>query len=256
MSQRERPSRIDQGGPDRLLRVLNDEWEAITGAHRDTIEWWARRHGDLAGCHDLDDVLAAIRAQPDRVLLALLDEHRRGGAAGDLAGRVVLQTMLGKMVLLAVNDARTGLGDYITQLWLVIHRYPVDRRPRRVAANLALDTLKAVVAEDPARRAGVSVSFLGDPQRMDRVVTAATETRNRDHNAVAGVSAWRAVTTAWQIGVINRQERDVLLQVYVDGCTGRQAAARLQTSPDMVRQLCCRAKRRLVSRSAELVAAA
>lgn len=248
--------RVRQGDDDHLLTVLNAEWDAMVEVHSMTLACWAERHPELHGCRDLEQILTAIRASPDRTMLVLLREHRAGGSDGELAGRVVLQTMLGKMVRMAAGDPRAGLADYITQLWLVIQRYPVDRRPYRVAANLALDTLKGVVAEDPARRAGVSLSLVGDPQKLDRVVTEARDCRDLDHNVVAGVSGWRAVTTAWQLGLIDGQERDVLLHVYVDGCSGRQAAERLQISTDMVRQRCCQAKRRLVAHRAELAVAA
>jgi len=83
----------------------------------------------------------AVRADPDAALLALLVLHRQGDAA---AGRVVLQAMLGKLVRMAAPDPHATFGDFLGALWERIATYPIERRPRRVAANLALDTLKAL----------------------------------------------------------------------------------------------------------------
>src|SRR3954451_24975192 len=95
----------------------------------------------LAECGSLDDVLSLVRERPDPVLYALLSLC----AGGDLlAGRVVLQAMLGKLVRMASIDAHAGLDDYVGALWLRIRTYPTAERPLRIAANLALDTLKTV----------------------------------------------------------------------------------------------------------------
>ncbi|PKQ23469.1 MAG: hypothetical protein CVT65_07930 [Actinobacteria bacterium HGW-Actinobacteria-5] len=107
----------------RALVALNDEWRslAVRGA-----PGWGRREPALAAASDLAGVLALIRAQPDPVLAALL----RLGAAGDrLAHRVVLQTMLGKLVLLCTGRPDL-LPEAISELWLAIAEYPLARRPR------------------------------------------------------------------------------------------------------------------------------
>ena len=62
--------------------------------------------------------------------------------ATSLAGRVVLQTMLGKVVRLAQAHPDVAVDDFVSALWCRIRTYPLTRRPRRIAANLALDTRK------------------------------------------------------------------------------------------------------------------
>lgn len=64
----------------------------------------------------------------------------------DLAARVVLQRILPGLVSIAVRRAPittnglTGAFDLVVSAaWLVIRQFPIDRRPRRVAANLLMD---------------------------------------------------------------------------------------------------------------------
>ena len=68
-----------------------------------------------------------------------------------LAGRVVLQAVIGRMVRMAQRDPRAGIDDYLAQLWCAISSYPLQRRPVRIAANLSMDTLKARIRTPDAR---------------------------------------------------------------------------------------------------------
>ena len=98
----------------------------------------------LRPCRSLDDVLSAARLNSDPVLAALLTEVSIGD---QLAGRVVLQALIGRMVRMAQRDPRASIDDYLAWLWCVINSYPLQRRPVRIAANLSMDTLKAVSRE-------------------------------------------------------------------------------------------------------------
>ena len=42
-----------------------------------------------------------------------------------LAGRVVLQALIGRMVRMAQRDPRAGIDDYLARLWCVINSYPL-----------------------------------------------------------------------------------------------------------------------------------
>jgi hypothetical protein len=76
----------------------------------------------LAPCRSLDDVLSLAKLNPDAILGALLTEV----SAGDqLAGRVVLQAMLGRMARMAQRDPRSSLDDYLARLCCVINSYPL-----------------------------------------------------------------------------------------------------------------------------------
>ena len=127
-----------------IINALDQEWRELVNGRSETVIRWAERHPVLTPCQSLNDVLAVARLNTDPVLAALLTEV----SAGDqLAGRVVLQAMLGRMVRMAQRDPRSSVDDYLAWLWCVINGYPLDRRPVRIAANLSMDTLNAVWRE-------------------------------------------------------------------------------------------------------------
>src|SRR3954449_12847007 len=150
----------DADSPTDIVARLNAEWEWLQAAAEAEIEDWVHRALAFADCHGLDDVLARIRRDPDPTLGLLLARCADGD---QLAGRVVLQAMLGKLVRMGYRDAAAEVDDYVAALWLLIPAYPLARRPRRIAANLALDTLKAVRRE---RAAGRSADPRSDPRAL------------------------------------------------------------------------------------------
>ena len=139
---------------------LNQEWarlrtssEAVNGLGRWAgLPRWADGL-DLSGLDDLDAVVRHVQdthrtvAERDKVLLGLLAMSQSGDR---LAGRVVLQVMLPKAIRLAksvashedwTEGADEAQAAVLAALWVAIATYPLERRPGRVTANLALDTL-------------------------------------------------------------------------------------------------------------------
>lgn len=203
--------------------------------HRYTVRSWADTHAELSGCAQLDDVLTAITRAPDDVLGRLLAL----GASGDpLAHRVVLQTMLGKVVLLAASDQLAGVDDHLAELWLGIAAYPLEARPHRIAANLAWDVRKRV----RARRFPAPV----DP---DRLVGVAAPTEPEEPGAA------QVLAEAERLGLIDRSTHATLRAVYAEGRTSARAADVLGTSPEVVRWRCSRALRRLAGHAQALTLA-
>lgn len=95
----------------------------------------------------IEDIITTLHdrtcehAIADSTLLTLLQLHRNGD---ELAGRVVLQAMLGasvRQVPTALGRGLDGEADALAALWVSIATYPLHRTAR-VAANLALDALK------------------------------------------------------------------------------------------------------------------
>lgn len=220
---------------------LNTEWEDLVDLTRGCLPCWAG-HPALLGCRDLDDVLLAIRGAPDAVLLALLDAARAGD---ELAPRVVLQAMLPKMVLMARRDRSAGVEDYVAQLWCVVRAYPVDRRRARVAANLALDTLKHVSRE---RRAGPSLL-------ADVAAEAEIEAVVAYGSGALRSEAARLLASAQELALVDPQTGAILRTVYLDGLSSREAADRHGGTAEMVRYRCSRAVRHLARHATELAAA-
>lgn len=244
--QRSRRPGSGSGSIAATMERLNTEWDALAAAPSTagSIAGWAADCPALAGCNTLDDVLAAITAAPDEVLGRLL----AADAAGcPLAGRVVLQTMLPKLIVMARRDQRADFTEYLAQLWLRIRTYPLTRRPHRIAANLALDTLKAIKVE----RGGTVLAV--DDAVLEQLQQAAAGRHGGHPDELA---ARRVLRIARELGLVDDLTHAVLISVYADGLTGREAASRHGISHDLVRWRCSKGVRTLSAHRAELLAAA
>ncbi|MDO5535299.1 MAG: hypothetical protein Q4F65_11685 [Propionibacteriaceae bacterium] len=208
---------MTRSGLSSTLSRLNAEWEALqhTPAPEDPA---ARTCGE---------VLTAIRPNPDEELLALLE---RQGAGSQQAGRIVVQALLPKLVLMAVRDPDADLDDYLGALWITLATYPLARRPRRVAANLVLDTLKAVKGTRPRAvpMGEVVVPAGGAAAVLDPLAEASAVLD-------AGV----------RLGLIDDLTCWTLRTVYVAGRSSRAASEVLGVSPESVRWRCSKGVRAL-----------
>ncbi|SDS73915.1 RNA polymerase sigma factor [Microlunatus soli] len=243
-----------------LVDALNAEWSELDGNHRlagygrAEVGRWAADHPALVGCGSAGDVLQAIRDRPDEVLAALIAVHQEGTRhnrvgssgrpAGELAGRIVLQTMLGKLVTMARRDHRHAVEDYVGQLWARIGCYPLARRPRRIAANLALDTLKAVTRDHTRGSSRVAVAVPVSEEDLERAGLVADP---RVGDGVDDLSAHRVLRTAQDLDLIDDATRRLLLSVYLEGLSSVDAAARFGLAPTTVRYRCSRAIRNLAA---------
>jgi DNA-directed RNA polymerase specialized sigma24 family protein len=236
-----------------LVEALDREWHELVTSHRAAATCWGDRHVALALCQSLDDILAAIKLNSDPVLGALLTEVSTGDR---LAGRVVLQSLIGRMVRMAQRDRRAGVEDYLAALWCVINSYPLNRRPVRIAANLSLDTLKAVTTEHRwLRRCEVtlwpsseSLEELLEPVSLDGSAYYALPP--------VDVEVARVLEAGSLLSVIDDSEAALLQSIYADGISGDRAARRFHLSEGTVRVRCSKAVRRLAAHAAELADAA
>jgi DNA-directed RNA polymerase specialized sigma24 family protein len=219
----------------------------------DALPAWARAQPDLAACTGLEELVLRGSRGDDVVLHPLLVEAHAGVT---LAGRVVLQAMLGRLVTMAGRDRRAPVDDYVGAMWCVLARYPLAARPVRIAANLALDTLKAVDRERRRpERAGVTL-WLPGPD-LEPLLEAAWSRATLDHAAeLRAMRAAEAIEAGRRLRLIDDGTGHLLRHVYVEGLSGREAAAREGTSPGSLRVRCSRAVRRLAAHAVELVEAA
>ena len=221
------------------IRGLIREFDWLATHCTALVAVWGHRHHELAGCGDLAAVLRTVRADPDPVLGALLSENAAGCA---VAGRVVLQALLPKMVLMAGRDPQAGLDDYLGALWLRICDYPLERRPRQIAANLTLDTLKAVHAER-----GPTVVTL-DRAEVDSAPWLRGESpRGPDPHSL--------LRSALDHGLVDPHTHAVLASVYAEGCSREEAAHRFQVSPTTIMRRCRGGLRTLAEHAPTLAAA-
>ncbi|HEY0240585.1 MAG TPA: hypothetical protein VGC37_18290 [Friedmanniella sp.] len=229
-----------------VLRRMDAEWGAL-GDDRsagDACRRWAAMVPVLSGCAGPADVLARVAGAPDAVLGHLLAES----AAGDpLAGRVVLQALLPKVVRMASVDPLAAVDDYLTAMWCVIAVYPLERRPASIAANLALDTLKAVRRE---RRPAVDV--VTPPDLLQLVADCRPARVLGSPPERGGPTVTRVLTRARDHQLLDVTTSQLLHSVYADGLSGESAARRHGLSPGAVRVRCARAVRVLAGHAALL----
>jgi len=161
---RARPSLTDR---------LNAEWTALVADPALAAEL-ARE--PLAGHQDLQALLDACGGDRTLDTDAADEQLARLVAAGldgrVLAVRVTLQRMLGALVAIAVRRTQAYpaervilFDELLSTAWLVIASYPLARRPRRIAANIARDTeyltcVRPARLHDAARRANLVEELL------------------------------------------------------------------------------------------------
>ena len=227
------------------MHALNDEWHHLVSGNRELVQSWGEHEATLEGCRDAADVLARSQHQPDEVLGFLIALDHKGIG---LAGRIVLQAMLGKMVVMACRDPRAGVDDYVTQLWCRLRTYPLAERPHRIAANLALDTLKAVHAERGGRASATG--------RRTVPLVPLDLAGYEPPPAPVDLSAVRVLRAANELGLIDDPTRRLLVAVYAGGWSGKEVADRLQISHATLRFRCSRAVRTLAREAVRLAEAA
>ena len=133
-----------------LARPYIEEWERLASDRRVRATVRAWQLPDSVPVNGLDDLLDRLgffgRPDDDTADAALF--HVVQLAADDLlAARVVLQRVLPALVSVAKrraggpsrNDRETAFAETVSAAWIVIRSYPVQRRPRRVAANIVRD---------------------------------------------------------------------------------------------------------------------
>ena len=231
---------------ERIVADLNTEWASIRDDTGE-VDDWAARHPALYGCRDLAAVLAAITLDADPVLAALLRESSGGSL---LAARTVLQTMLGKVVLMGSSDPTTGTYAYVVAMWERIRTYPIDRRPTHIAGNLVLDARK-LARRERCRDLRVTpwppgASFA---ELVDRQLTRDEIDHGRD---VSMLTAGDIIKAALELELIDADAGALLGTVYADGVSSGEAGRRLLISPELVRQRCSTVVRRLADHSNEL----
>jgi DNA-directed RNA polymerase specialized sigma24 family protein len=130
-----------------LFRALDLDWRILAASRsaQQGVRAW-RSDRALRGLRGLDDILprtarGAGRGSADAVLAALM---RRAGE-DELAARAVLQALVPGLVGVATRlggrDDPDVASEVVAEAWARIRGYPIERRPRAVAANVVLDVL-------------------------------------------------------------------------------------------------------------------
>ncbi|MCL1923760.1 MAG: hypothetical protein FWG15_07915 [Propionibacteriaceae bacterium] len=196
--------------PGVIISRLNREWEE----YAQQVPTWA------SNCATMAMVLHSIRFDPDRVLSELISACQKGDR---LAGRVIVQALLPKIILMASTNPYPPIEHILSALWIRIAHYRLDRRPCCVAANLTLDARKDAVAEC-------------------RVRVSAPQEHVEDQEKH---TAEEIIDTARDLRLATSQSLNIVEKVYVDGLPSAQVASLYNMSPAAVRRRCSDTVRRL-----------
>lgn len=116
---------------------------------------------------------------------------QRRAASDELAARVMLQRLLPAMLKMAnkrgpiVDNGTVGAFEIIVSAaWVVIRRYPIDRRPVHVAGNLVRDIEYAAFVRDKRLKSSTEETVVGD-----LALDLAAAQHDRDHASVDPVAA-------------------------------------------------------------------
>jgi len=263
--------------PTHLQRRMAEEWVAL---NRDPstgllLARWAVRYPVLARADRPGRLVDAVDAGgheiKDAILGALVElfQDRRY-----LAGRITLQAMLPKLAGFAFRDSVTGhvggspddrFQTVIGEFWQVLGQYPTQRRPARVAANLALDTLARLKAAAGVPEIPLPPAELG---QMCGVTGAATCGGPESGGDGIDVDVTLDDLLDWAVrrGVLGRSDAELLAEVYTaqPGPPGtyrdvaqayRTLAEQTGTPAATLRQRAHRAKSRLTAAAQQALAA-
>jgi len=192
-----------------IVAQLNAEWEDMA---------W-RRAVWLDGSPTFGEVLARIRANPDHVLMDLITACQMGYPE---AGRIIVQALLPKVILMSASYPNPGAASLTSALWIRISTYPLDRRPRSVAANLLLDAKKDVLRETRAIPVLPLSAFPTPEPTADQVLQQARSLR---------------LATDESLSIVEK--------VYVEEVPRRQVAHLHNMADATLRRRCCDTVRRL-----------
>lgn len=203
---------------------LPHRWRALDALSDDTLGELIDRLSRMAG------------SQTDPILHALLTLHADGDA---LAGRTVLQTMLGKAARLARTAHARGIDDpnvaAVEAVWSAIHRYPLHR-DSSVAGNIALDALAALLRQ--ARPRAIPLPYL------DQVAADGVDETEAFQSHLTHVLSW-----ALDLQIITADDVRLLARVHLSAepVTLREVAEDLGVTHAALRQRHSRLVRRLAS---------
>lgn len=219
---------------------LEQEWERLAGGVlRERFAGWRERQPALRPFADPEQLLRFLRGPAasgckDDVMRGLLALAREEPDAA----RVVLQALLPGLKRLAARvlrgaDEREQLWELLLAFaWERIRSYPLERRPRRIAANLLLDTLRQTLRELRRERRRYAGAAFAPP-------AASTGTGGAPDVEVV-------LARAVSAGAISALEARLILAVRLERCSLAEAAARERLAYNVARVRLQRAERRLL----------
>lgn len=223
------------------IDALERDWRCgLTGARLEKrFRAWAECEPALASLAGPAACLRFLRTgtedERDAVLRALLTRAQEEPLAGQLVAEALLpglKRLAGKL-LIDASEREERWAILLACAWEAIRRYPLKRRPERIAANLLLDTLRAALRELRSQQR----SELELPERL----------LERGHGGAEGEGDVEALLGhAVAAGAISDVEAELILATRVDGRPLRALAGEEGVTYNTIKVRRQRAERRLL----------
>lgn len=194
-----------------VFTLLDQEWAAITRHRSAAVELAAAC--DLAAVASPTGLVGAVRqAAPEQADAVLACLAQRSHDGSEIAARALLQLLLPGTCRLAarwwaLGTAEERAASAIAAVYDRIRRYPIDRRPSRIAANILLDANQDLAriarrfSADRQHTASLDLDGLGGRHAVTDP-TPAEELRDVIDDAVAAgqvPAKWAALIVATHI---------------------------------------------------------
>ena len=241
-SQPSSPRASRSGSTSSIVSRLSDEWARIARRPRaiSQANQWNLPGGPV---DHLDVVLERCgfdqpgnQNQHDEYLSDLV----RIAAHDQLAARIVLQRIIPGLISIAVRRAPitanglAGAFDLVTSAaWLVICQFPIDRRPRRVAANLLMDIEYLAFVRDSRLKSSRNEQPL-HPDGMLGIESGRLHAHDTVSDPVSDASAFDLMMHSFSMTGVSERDLQMLRAVAYD-INSTEAAAILGLSPRSVR---------------------
>jgi DNA-directed RNA polymerase specialized sigma24 family protein len=233
---------VTQGAERDLIEQLEAEWPLLAaGALQPRLRAWAASDPALAGFATPQQLLRnlrGLRGRPraeDAILAALV----RQAQSDPLAARVVLQALLPGLkalagrIMLEAGEREELWSALLAHCWERIRRYPIERRPARIAANVLLDTLKKTTRE--LKRQRHLRDHEGGEAPPDQIAFARLD---RDVE--------RLVQRAIAAAAISSEEAELILRTRIDGSDLHELADEIGVAYHTLKVRRLRAEKRLL----------
>ena len=223
-------------------KSLPEIWPALLPVHAKPPSSSIRLSNPLADIYDL------VCQRDDSVTAALI---RLARAGEQLAGRVILQSILPKLMSISRRDYRHSFDDYLSYAWETIVCFPIDDRNQALLVNLSLDCLKKLSRASASALREVPSIWLSQPETdVSSQPMWYQDQASTSKSTVDALLAW--VDGA---GLVPKASLAAIRSVYSDGLSSREAALVHGSNPEMVRYRCSSAIKKLRAHRQELIAA-
>jgi DNA-directed RNA polymerase specialized sigma24 family protein len=223
------------------VEALGQEWQQLArGSLRVRLRTWVLQEPALAPFAEPARLLTFLHGpapwtEKDHLLLPLV----RIARDEPLAARLVLQALLPGFKAIAgrVLHDRSERDDLwellLAHAWTQIRRYPLERRPRRIAANLLLDTLNRTMRDLKLERSR---------RRHEVSKSSAVARQARDQRA----KVLPMLVAAVKAEAISSFEARLIFAVRIEQCPLAEIAAEERLAYNVLRVRLQRAERRLL----------